>query len=685
MYSFFLLLSLWLFLSCLLAQRLGRGITKTHLLPLAFVLSSIVQFIVCYLLILHVSSPRLMSSLLISLACVLMAISLLMKTWRQTIQYLFKEFLFPTCQIAAEGNKAIAKYLRNMRIILVIGAMLIMLTTQLVSPTVFNWDSNWYNLSRIPAMIITHSVFPESSPVYWHTIHPITHDLLYLPDITFASLRGMGLISTAEFFVTLGCLYGIASSFLQQSHIEKADIRTQSALLLVTILFLSSDLQVLQSADPKNDLVILMTFVISLSLCLDKELRHHLPFQYILSIMMVAVYAVSTKSYGLIILIPPLVAIFLDIVRIQATSSSPQEILFKVRSYLSDLSSDILTLWRQCKPLLTLASLCILLLVCTHTRHEYSIRHSIHSAKFAEAVAEHINMHGSIVTRMTNFYLNSVRNTTAFLMYPYTTLRKLNAEKPDDYLFGFGPLKHIIYDPRGVLNASTIVRNTKSDAAFGSVFLLPFMIIVSCLMLKRKIQFSWNLYQEYAITLMSCLITFLLFSYTLLGQSFGSKYMGATYIPLIPLLSVSIAYGVDLKARRLKTFMILLSLYSILRLAYLLDISRFPSFFIQLATNSSSLGVTQSPNLFYFQYAGSRYSYSQAGRWLLSLSALPSGQTHVFCFGEQTPSLSPLMYAIQSLNSNHKPIIRLSSNEECNLLNGRMNIPNSSYNFIHLF
>lgn len=626
-----------------------------------------------------------MSSLLISSASAFMVISLLLKSWRQTIQYLFKEFLFPSCQIVSEGNKGIAKYLRNMRIILVISAMLIMLTTQLMTPTVFNWDSNWYNLSRIPAMIITHSVFPESSPVYWHTIHLLAHDLLYLPDITFVSLRGMGLVSTAEFFVTLGCLYRIASFFLQQSHMEKADIRTQSALLLVTILFLSSDLQVLQSADPKNDLVILMTFVISLSLCLDKELRHHHPFQYILSTMMVAAYAVSTKSYGLIILIPPLVAILLDVVRIQAASSSPQEILVKFRSYLSDLSSDISTLWRQCKPLLTLASLCILLLVYTHIKHEHSIRHSIHSAKFTEAVEGHINMHGSIVVRMTNFYLNSVRNATAFLMYPYTTLRKLNAERPDDYLFGFGPLNHIIYDPRGVLNASTIVRNTKSDAAFGSVFLLPFMIIVLCLMLKKKIQFSGNLYQEYAITLISCLFSFLLFSYTLLGQSFGSKYMGSTYIPLIPLLSVSIVFAVDFRARRLKTFMILLSLYSILRLAFLLDISLFPSFFIQLATNSSSLGVSQSPNLFYFQYAGSRYSYSQADRWLLSLSSLPSGQTHVFCFGEETPSLSPLMYAIQSLNSNHKPVMHLSSNEECNLLNVRRNGLARSYNFIHLF
>lgn len=626
-----------------------------------------------------------MSSLLAGSASVFMVVSLLMKSWRQAIQYLFKEFLFPSCQIVSEKNKAIAKYLRNIRIILVVSAMLIMLATQLITPTVFNWDSNWYNLSRIPAMIITHSVFPESSPVIWQTIHPLTHDLLYLPDITFVSLRGMGLVSTAEFFVTLGCLYYIASLFLMQSHMEKADIRTQSALLLVTILFLSSDLQVLQSADPKNDLVILMTFVISLSLSLNIELRHHHPFQYILSTMLVAAYAVSTKPYGLIVLIPPLVAIFLDVVRIQATSLSPHGILVKVRSYLSGLSNDISTLWRQCKPLLTLASLCILLLVYTHIKHEHSLQHSIHSAKFTEAVAEHINTHGSIVVRMTNLYLNSVRNATAFLLYPYTTLRKLNAEKPDDYLLGFGPLKHIIYDPRGVLNASTIVRNTKADAAFGSILLLPFMIIVSCLMLKKKIQSSWNLYQEYAITLISCLISFLLFSYTLLGSSFGSKYMGSTYIPLIPLLSVSMVSAVDFRARRLKTFMILLSLYSILRLAFLLNISLFPSFFVQLATNPSSLGVSQSPNLFYFQYAGSRYSNSQAGHWLLSLSALPSGPTHVFCFGEDTPSLSPLMYAIQSLNSKHKPVMRLSSNDECISLNGRMSALDGSYNFIHLF
>jgi hypothetical protein len=89
------------------------------------------------------------------------------------------------------------------------------------------------------------------------------------------------------------------------------------------------------------------------------------------------------------------------------------------------------------------------------------------------------------------------------------------------------------------------------------------------------------------------------------------------------------------------------------------------SFFNQLVHAPSTLSVQQSPNLFYYRYAGFQYKPEDASRWLSSLSSLPSDQIHVFCFGKETPTLTPLMYAIQSFNQNKSIDLRLSSSDQC--------------------
>jgi hypothetical protein len=262
-------------------------------------------------------------------------------------------------------------------------------------------------------------------------------------------------------------------------------------------------------------------------------------------------------------------------------------------------------------------------------------------------------------------------------------LLKWNAKAPDDYIFGFGPFTQLMNDPRGLINASTVVRTIKADSAYGSILIVPLIIFLSCLLLRKlirsrlnmqtligKIRAFFDVRSQFKhiiiVVILCCLLAFLFFSYALLGQSFGSKYMGTTYVPLIPLLSVGFVELISLKRKIVIGSIVIASCYAILRLGFLLTMNMNPNLFTQLAS-PSSLAVYQSPNLLFYQFAGFRYSVQEASSFLSSLSRLSSDQVHVICFGTETPSLTPLMYAIQSFDQDVNIDIRLSSDDNCKL------------------
>jgi len=153
-------------------------------------------------------------------------------------------------------------------------------------------------------------------------------------------------------------------------------------------------------------------------------------------------------------------------------------------------------------------------------------------------------------------------------------------------------------------------------------------------------------------------------------------------------VSAILVQFIDFKRKIVLHAILTASLYATLRLGFLLNFSMIPSFLHQLVNAPSSLTVQQSPDLFYYQYAGFRYNPEEASRWLSSLSSLPSNQIHVFCFGKETPSLAPLMHAIQSFNQNNKVDLRLSSLDQCkkasDLFGGNFNADTQKINYIYL-
>ena len=676
MYSFFLLLSIWLFLAGLLGRRLSLNANTDHLLPLSFVLACVVQINVNYLLLANVQSPQLITHLLLSLAGALLAFSLLRPSSRTRLRSLFVGFLFPAPQRLETGHESVQGVLVKCRALIVVCSIAAMLLVGLLTPTVFNWDSNWYNLSRIPAMMIERSMFPENTPVLWHLLHPISHDLLYLPDIAANSLRGMGLICTLEFLVILGCLYQLGLSLLAHFEVQGKGMKTQSVLLLITVLFLSSDLQVLQSADPKNDLVIVMTFMIGLSISLNARLRRAAPLQYLLFILLLLIYSISSKTYGVIVLIPPLLVLAL-----QGFSSlrSIHLVRGQWRAICGNLMRDGRDLFCRNRLIVLFVSINAAFMAFTYVYHVQSVFYSVHSAALADMASKYSNLEGSFVDKGINFALNTLRNSVSFLFYPYTTLRKLNAASPDDYWLGFGPLTPFLYDPRGMDNGPSIVRDIKADAAHGSIFMVPLLLIVSGLLLRRlwrsPLRFTRQLqilsaqriqfWQDALVTALSCLFTFLFFSYALLNHTFVSKYMGSTYVPLIPLLSVLLVELIELRIKRLLPLIMFVSLYAMLRFAVLINFSLIPTVLGQVIASPSTLRVQQSSNLFYYQYAAFRFDVDEASQWLSHLSRLPSDQTHIFCFGKDTPNLVPLMHGIQSFDHGTNIKLGLASFDQC--------------------
>lgn len=676
MYSFFLLLSIWLFLSLLLT-RSSRSDSDPSRVPVAFVFACILLFNLGYLLISLLHVPRQMSHLLMLSGTIFIAASFALQAQRRkTLQSHFNEFFFPSGTLLSDSTNRIETLLRRFRIAIVVLAMISMLVTQVLTPTVHNWDSNWYNLSRIPAMIASRSVFPESTPVLWQILHPLTHDFLYAFDILSLNLRGMGLIASLEFFMILGCLYQITLFLFAGFPKARQGVRVQIALLLVTVLLFSSDLQVLQSADPKNDLVVVMCFIIALMLTLNRSLKQREPMAYFLMLMMVFAYSISVKSYGVIVLIPPLVSLFIE--RKHGWKSRNISRLKKA------IAADFSRLLKQERIIIGLAVLNVTLLLAAYIQHAHSIEHSIHAAEFNKMVLAHTNRTGSIHDRLTIFGLNIIRNAVAFIAYPYTTLLKLNAVQSNDYLLGFGPLTPILNDPRGMLNAAPIVRTINADSAYSSIFMLPLLIVCGFLYcLNRGLRWPSSFRADSVVLMLSCALSFVTLAYVIFSQSWSSKFMGTTYVPLIPLLAIVVVQCSSLSRGISALTVALMSIYTIIRLMFLLDIAMIPSSMVNFFRQPDAPAVTQSRNFFYYQYAGSRSTPEEANRWLLSLANLPSGKVHVFCYGANTPSLTPLMYGIQSFNKDKNLDLRLAGHDECSSseykdLNGKMNL-------IHLF
>lgn len=146
---------------------------------------------------------------------------------------------------------------------------IVMVTTSMFQSSPGNWDSNVYNLPRLPAMMLAKSLILKETGSVRQAISPLGHDLLYYYDIALGNLRGLSAISVLEWLVVLGILFGLVR-LLVQARLDGGDDVLDMSLLFVMSLFIASDLQLFQGLSTNNDLVILLLFLATLQLFLRR-------------------------------------------------------------------------------------------------------------------------------------------------------------------------------------------------------------------------------------------------------------------------------------------------------------------------------------------------------------------------------------------------------------------------------
>jgi hypothetical protein len=168
-----------------------------------------------------------------------------------------------------------------------------------------------------------------------------------------------------------------------------------------------------QSADSKNDLIIVVTFITSLSLSINSSLRREAPLQYLLAILLVAIYSLSSKGYGMIVVIPPLMAFTVDSL---GWASSGRLLLSNIHAYFRGLLRDGSRLLHQNRILLLFVTINALFIAFTYVKQTQSVLNSSHSSELAEMASNLSNVNGSLSDRLINFALNTLRNSVSFLL-----------------------------------------------------------------------------------------------------------------------------------------------------------------------------------------------------------------------------------------------------------------------------
>lgn len=553
--------------------------------------------------------------------------------------------------------------------ILVMGVMIATAFFQ-ANPT--NWDSNVYNLGRIPAMILAKTItLPETGSIR-QAIFPLGHDLLNFYDISLGNLRGLSLINVLEWLVIIGSLFGL-SKLLVQNRSVKSDDLLQIAFLLVLSLFISSDLQVFQGLSTKNDLVVLMLFLATLHIVVRKiagclSLRRS---EMVAVLMLFFVYSTHCKSYGFITIIPIAVAVFFGLFSVKSTESQR---LGYSQSPLSNTNYFLLG------GLIILSIFNIWIIFY----HSYAMRtyYDFNSIELKAITSDFVNTEGSLYTRLTNMALNIIRFLVIMFAYPFSTYLKAHPLRPDDYLLGLGPINSLLGVNKGLAkgyNFSLMRRFNEDQAIFSYVVHLVIIVLIVAgfisflriLINRRPLSYSFiSLHTRQPVaTILVISSIFALFALAsiLLYQNWIARFLGTIFVPLYPILAVELASITNKLrfARSLKYISILFISFSLFLIPILATVR-----FLSVAINMGLSETWHRTN--WHQYQGRQFfEFTNSNRISLkqTQSLLKSFRTTnysnlIVCYGEDYPSLVPLFNLLMNPSSKTANI-RLGNERTC--------------------
>jgi hypothetical protein len=585
---------------------------------------------------------------------------------------------------------------RKLLTVLVIVSLVI---TALFQAFPANWDSNVYNLARLPAMIHSGSPFlPETGSIRQAAM-PLGHDLLYFPDIAIANLRGMGLIGCLEYVALLGGLLQLADICLTELPLRHGNqaMARQMSFLLTTCLLFSSDQQRLQALSTKNDLIIVVLFVFALVI----SLRHImmpglLGYPEFFSIVMLLVaYSLSCKSYGVVVLLPPLVCTAAAQLHAftagNQLSRRPSHFFQVLQNWFIDFVAGLTPLY--C--FFLVASVAVLVVYFCH--QSFVLSH--YKGSSLEAVTTFwTNTHGSMGLRLQIMLLNLCRIVVSFFAYPYSTWLKYRPLRDDDYLFGLGPFAPFLNQsglgvPAGF--SFTLSRNSGEDHALTSPLFHFVLLVVLASMLIR---YLWRvgrgmafpvirspeikiLQPSWLISISSVASMVLIFA-AILYQNWIFRFVGTGYVPLMPVIATAFTgLCMPTAAERFRPKYSVWFIFASSFLAYVCafysflgEVTFYPSGLVDSYRrwNSSPTEFTlrQNPRTFYYDYlAGHGLTRTDVDR-LLGLIRSSSFKRETICFREDTPTLVPLLAVISDQKVGGRIDLRSINSDRCMLTEG---------------
>ena len=532
--------------------------------------------------------------------------------------------------------------------------ILLLCSILMASPS--SWDSYTYNLSRIAHMLIRRSPFVAESPSLPQAIFPMGHDLLYTPDILFGNLRGLGIVNALGFIILLGSAINICDLLSKQGNQPQPKVASmlEMAKLITMCLLISSDQQIFQAISSKNDLVITVYFVMSCFIALT-FLREKGPWSLSSVIgcaLLLTLYAATCKIYGLICVVP---FVLLGLLKFR-TFRSPQP--------LGHARNKTFLLY-----LLSTALVIFLFIFHSFSQTAYS-----HLAEYQSSVGNKLNRYGESLYYGKAAVLNGMRFLLSFAVYPYSTWLKPQATSPDDYWLGLSPIVQLLSRDHFAISKGYVfrlIRERGEDFSLTSPLvhlaaLLTLASLTACLLVQKKgKKREWSYVSSLrsvldlkgiGLILIASLASSLLFFAVLSYHNWYAKYLGFSYVPLIPILSwllvvntVELCSSLGVSLDRLSKSPLLPAFRAVLivvALAFMTgsisEEARFLSWSI-----APGASTNKSYQLYYeYLYSTGLKSREAQQRFISQFKGQhtnQSGEKINLCFGEETPSLAPLL------------------------------------------
>ena len=517
-----------------------------------------------------------------------------------------------------------------------------------------NWDTNAYNLARIPSMLAVGSTIlsPETASAR-QAIYSLGHDLLFYPDLAFGILRGLPLVPVLEFMVLWAMLLGVTKVLFSNIDIsERTNIQLRShlGLALTSVFLLNSHQQVMQAVISKNDLIVTLLFVLSLSFGVIGLLRNTDAFNQSVSIVVMIfllAYGVSCKSYGLILAIPLILYLSVLLLRRQLISSIRRFSFFT-------------------KPLASLLLILVIMLVASSQIQSGLVGQAWADSteRVAGITSTWVNTHGSVSERFVYFVVNAQRILLQCLLFPFTALKpylpigpEMTSFVSDDWIPSW---LRGSFGSAGGAYPFHLFYGTNPDMAY------PFLILQLGLLFGCFSLF-WNRVRYGSVLLLfigtSSFLTYLFFSFAILYQPWLSRFLGPVYIPLIPVASVGIVI-VFASAYRKKSAFASIRSQVLSVVAVLVGVFPVISSLSSTAYISRRSGMPQGLSAFYDQYVWSQTSLSQLQSKELIHTIRDRGfDQRTFCATDGVWTLTPMVISQSSSSFNEN--VRLISKEAC--------------------